>query len=290
MGVAPLRLPGPDDTNAEEAVALLRERSAVTPEAAVILGSGLYEAADIMDVDAEFSFEGVPGFLPPSVPGHPGRLLLGTISGVPVVVFLGRIHFYEAATIAQCSLPVRVARALGASSLVITASAGALDPSLTRGDLVVVSDHVNLMGENPLRGWHSADGVPAFVDLREVYDPALCRFAIEEARSLGGAATPGIYLAVSGPSYETPAEVEFMRRAGGSVVGMSVVPESMAARALGMRVLALAVVTNAVGERVAHEDVVRTAGETVATLGKLIGRMAPRLGRRGGGEEPWTAT
>ena len=289
MGVAPFRLPGPSDTQAEEAVAVIRERSGVTPAVAVILGSGLHEAADIMDVDAELSFEGIPGFPPPSVPGHPGRVRLGTISGVPVIVFLGRIHFYEAATMAQCSFPVRVARSLGASSLVITASAGALDPSLARGDLVLASDHINLMGENPLRGWRSEEG-PTFVDLRDVYDPALSRFAIDEARSLGVAATPGIYLAVSGPSYETPAEVEYMRRAGGSVVGMSVVPESVPARALGMRVIALVVVTNAVGERVSHEDVVRTAGETAATLGKVIERVASRLGHREGGEEPWTAT
>jgi purine-nucleoside phosphorylase len=282
----PLALPSPGDLQAEEAVALIRERTDVTPELAVILGSGLHQAADVFDVEAEISFEGIPGFTAPSVPGHPGRLCLGAVAGVPVAAFLGRIHFYEASSITECALPVRVARQLGATSLVITASAGALDPSLSRGDVVIAVDHINLMGENPLRGWRLPDGTPAFVDLNHVYDPALREIALEEARSLGMRATPGVYLAVSGPSYETPAEVEFMRRAGGTVVGMSVVPEAVPARALGMNVLGLVTVTNVVGEKVLHDDVVRTGGEMAAMLGKLIERVAASASpRRSHGEE-----
>jgi purine-nucleoside phosphorylase len=281
----PISLPSPGDLDAEEAAALIRERTQVSPEIAVILGSGLDEAADVFEVDAEFSFGGIPGFLPASVPGHPGRLYMGTVARVPVAAFLGRIHFYEVSNFAQCALPVRVARLLGATSLLITASVGALDPSLSRGDLVVAVDHINQMGENPLRGWRLPDGTPTFVDLQDAYDPALVDIALEEARSLGMSATPGVYLAVSGPSYETPAEVEFMRRAGGTVVGMSVVPESVPARALGMRVLALAVVTNTVGDKISHHDVVHASREVAAMLGKLIERIAPRLIRRREGGE-----
>jgi purine-nucleoside phosphorylase len=194
-----------------------------------------------------------------------------------VAAFRGRIHVYEGASMAQCALPVRVARLLGARTLVITASVGALDAGLAVGDLVIASDHINMMGENPLRGWRGPDGTPPFVDLKDVYDPGLAELAVREAEGLGLPVTRGVYLAVSGPSYETPAEMEFMRRAGGTVVGMSVVPEAISARALGMRVLALLTVTNASGEKVSHHEVVMAAQKTAGSMGDLIGRVVARI-------------
>jgi purine-nucleoside phosphorylase len=270
-------LPSPGDTLDEEAAAVVRSRSALEPVAGLILGSGLGAAVEGVEEDAAFSYQDLPGFTAPTVPGHAGRLVLGRLAGTAVAVFLGRMHYYEGNPMARSALPVRLSRLLGAGVMVLTASVGALDASLAPGTVVVGSDHINLMGENPLRGWRRPDGTPPFVDLSAVYDPVLAGVAIEEAEAIGAPVARGVYLAVSGPSYETPAEIEFMRRAGGSVVGMSVVPEAVPARALGMRVLGLFSVTNAVGGEVSHQEVIRVGNEMGSVLGRLLARVLPRL-------------
>jgi purine-nucleoside phosphorylase len=243
----------------------------------IILGSGLGTAADSIEQAAALSFDGLPGFPPPSVPGHAGRLVLGHLAGVPVAAFLGRVHFYEGHPMSRCTMPVRLARGLGARTMVLTASVGALDPALRPGGLVVGTDHINLMGENPLRGWKYADGSPPFLDVSRLYDPSFASLAGEEARAMGIDVGRGVYLAVSGPSYETRAEIDFMREAGGTVVGMSVVPEALAAGALGMRLLALFSVTNTVGGEVSHDDVVRVGAEVGDRLSELLRRILPRI-------------
>jgi purine-nucleoside phosphorylase len=277
----PLVLPGPGDSLAEEAAALIRERTKVVPEFVVILGSGLSPAVADLDVDGEISFEGIPGFQSSSVPGHPGRLVTGALGGVPAAAFVGRLHYYEGHPLGLCALPVRVATSLGAHTLVLTASVGALDPALEAGQLVVAEDHLNLMGDNPLRGWRNADGTPPFVDLSEVYDRDLAKLAEAAAGELGLDLVRGVYAAVAGPSYETPAEIEWLRRAGASVVGMSIVPEAVPARAFGMRVLGLFVVTNAVGgPKLTHGDVLRVAAASAGGLGRLLVALAPDLAER----------
>jgi purine-nucleoside phosphorylase len=258
-------------------VAVIRERSALEPVAGVILGSGLGAAVEGVQEVAAFSYDGLPGFAPPTVPGHVGRLVLGRMAGTPVAVFLGRMHYYEGNPMARSALPVRVSRLLGAGVMILTASVGALDASLAPGTVVVGSDHINWMGENPLRGWRLPDGTPPFVDLAAVYDASLARIAVEETEAAGAPVGRGVYLAVSGPSYETPAEIEFMRRAGGGVVGMSVVPEAVPARALGMRVLGLFSVTNAVGGEVSHQEVIRVGNR----MGSVLGRVLAGVLRRG---------
>jgi purine-nucleoside phosphorylase len=274
-------LPGPGDGLAEEAAAVIRERTKIVPEFAVVLGSGLAGAAEGLEVDAELPFEEIPGFPPPSVPGHPGRLLLGTLAGSPAAVFVGRIHFYEGHSLGSCALLVRVAAALRAHTVVLTAAAGGLDPALSPGDLVIGEDHLNLMGEDPLRGWRRPDGTPAFVDLSHVYDADLAKLAEAAAGDLGLDVARGVYAAVSGPSYETPAEVEYLRRAGATVVGMSVVPEAVPACALGLRVLGLFVVTNAVGGLgLDHQAVLRAAESSAGGLGRLLSGLARDLGER----------
>ncbi|MFL5798780.1 MAG: purine-nucleoside phosphorylase [Actinomycetota bacterium] len=270
-------LPSPGDRDADEAVAVIRERSAVEPRVAIVLGSGLGPAADLVERDAELSFEELPGFPAPTVPGHAGRLLLGTLAGVPVAAFLGRIHFYEGHPMSVSAMPVRVARLLGAHSMVVTASVGALDPALRPGSLVVAADHVNMMGENPLRGWRNPDGSPPFIDVSALYDPELRTIALEEAPAAGLTAAPGVYVAASGPSYETKAEIEWMRRAGGTVVGMSIVPEALPARALGMRVLGLFSVTNSVGGEVSHLEVIEVGRQMGGKLATLLERVIPRI-------------
>ncbi|MCA1727799.1 MAG: purine-nucleoside phosphorylase, partial [Actinobacteria bacterium] len=187
------RLPGPGDRLPEEAVAAIRERSDLVPKVAVVLGSGLRVAADALEEEASWAYSELPGMVPPTVPGHEGRLALGMLHGVPTAVFLGRLHHYESHPMAAVTLAVRVARHLGARILVVTASVGALDPSLAVGTLGVGIDHLNMMGENPLRGWRQPDGSPTFLDASALYDPELAKLALDEAAALGIAASEAVY-------------------------------------------------------------------------------------------------
>lgn len=263
-------LPGPGDHLADEVVAAVRGRTGFVPAVGIVLGSGLGDALADLREEASFSFQELPGFPAPTAPGHAGRLVLGELAGVPVVLFRGRVHYYEGNSMAECSLPVRVARLLGAGTMILTAAVGGLDPLLATGHLVVGSDHLNMMGANPLRGWRNPDGSPPFVELSAVYDRELADLALASAGALGLPVARGVYAAMSGPSYETPAEVEFLRRAGASVVGMSVVPEAVPARALGMRVLGLFFVTNAVGVEVTHEEVLEASRGMASAFGRLL--------------------
>lgn len=271
-------LPGPGDDLASRAAAVVRERTELRPRVGIVLGSGLGPAlGDSLAEEATFAFTDLPGFPPSAVPGHAGRLILGTLAGVPVAAFSGRVHYYEGHGMDVPALLPRLARELGASTMVITAAAGGLLESLAAGTVVVLRDHISLMGEAPLRGWRSPDGTPAFVPMQGAYDPELRRLALEEAREIGVRATDGVYAAMPGPAYETPSEIAFLRQIGATVVGMSVVPEVLPARALGMRVLGLCSVTNAFGEEVSHEEVVRVSNETAKAVGRLLVDLFPRL-------------
>lgn len=266
---------GPGDGLAERGAEVVRAATELRPRVAVIAGSGLGGALSEIQIDAELPYPDLPGFPAPSVPGHAGRLVIGTLAGVPVAGFLGRVHFYEGHPMSLVTLPARLAAAIGVSTLVITAAAGGLDPSLEPGTLVVGTDHINLLGENPLRGWRDGTGAPVFVDLSHVYPPGLAAAAEEAARDEGLPVARGIYAAMAGPTYETPAEIEFIRGAGATVVGMSVVPEACASAALGVRCLGLYCVTNRVGRGVDHEEVTGVAAEFAPRLGTVIRRVLP---------------
>jgi purine-nucleoside phosphorylase len=285
--------PSPGDRLAEEAAGVIRERTSLVPAVGVILGSGLGGAVEAL-ADAEgFAFDELPGFPPPSVPGHAGKLWLGRLDGVPIAAFQGRIHYYEGNELSACALPVRVASLLGARTMVITAATGGIDRAVAPGSIVVGADQINMMGANPLRGWKNPDGSPPFVDLSEVYDRGLAELAVERATALGIRVGRGVYVAMPGPSYETPAEIEMLRRSGGTVVGMSVVPESTAARAMGMRVLGLFSVTNHAGEPATHEEVLAMADEAAGGMRRLLRELWPRLGSdgsRGPRDEPAIGT
>jgi len=276
-------LPGPGDGLAEKAVATIRDRTGFAPSVAIVLGSGLGEALRDVSEEASFSFEELPGFPAPTVPGHAGRLVLGTLAGVPVAAFHGRIHYYEGNPMSSCALPVLVARHLGAGTVMLTAAVGGLDRSLSSGHLVVGTDHLNMMGTDPLRGWRNPDGSPPFVEMVDAYDPALADLAVASAETLGIPVARGVYAAMPGPSYETPAEIEHLRRAGATVVGMSVVPEAVPARALGMRVLGLFFVTNVAGGPVTHEEVIRASGVMADATSRLISHVLSK-------GERWTVT
>jgi purine-nucleoside phosphorylase len=286
---APLELPSPGDRLAEEAAGVVRERTSLVPAVGVVLGSGLGGAVDSMADVEEFAFDELPGFPPPSVPGHAGKLLLGRLDGVPVAAFQGRIHYYEGNELSRCALTVRLARVLGARTLVLTAATGGVDRDLEPGSIVVGSDQINLMGANPLRGWRNPDGSPPFVDLSEVFDRELAELAVERASAMGLALGRGVYVAMPGPSYETPAEIAMIRRSGGSVVGMSVVPESVVARALDMRVLGLFSVTNMAGDQATHQDVLAMADRAAVSMNGLLRGLLPLLGDGSSGRPDDTA-
>jgi purine-nucleoside phosphorylase len=178
-------LPGPGDDLAERGAARIREATDLTPRTAIILGSGLGSAVDAMEVESERPYAELPGFPAPSVPGHAGRVRLGTLAGVPVVAFLGRIHFYEGHPMELVTLPVRLAAALGARTLVATAAVGALDTALAPGTLVVGQDHLSFLGQNPLRGWRGGDGGPPFVNPEQAYDRELAEPPSRPLRTSG---------------------------------------------------------------------------------------------------------
>lgn len=275
-------VPSPGDDLAARAADVVREASDVVPAVGVVLGSGLGPAlgSDLVE-DASFAFTDLPGFPPPGVPGHAGRLILGRLAGVPVAAFSGRVHVYEGHGMDVPALLPRLAHALGARTMVVTAAVGGLVPGVPAGTVVIVRDHLNLMGTAPLRGWRYPDGMPAFVNTQEIYDRRLTDMAFEEAEALGIRAAMGVYAAMSGPSYETPAEVKMLQQLGATVVGMSMVPETLPAHALGMRVLGLCSLTNAFGEHVTHDEVVRVSNETAMAVGRLLVDLFPRLPSEG---------
>ncbi|HLB39678.1 MAG TPA: purine-nucleoside phosphorylase [Actinomycetota bacterium] len=270
--------PGPPDRLAETAAARVREVSTLVPAVGVVLGSGLGPAlAADLQVEVALPYGDVPGFPETAVPGHAGFLQLGRLAGVPVVAFNGRFHLYEGHEPDVPALLPRLAFALGARTMVLTAAVGGLDPALASGTAVVLRDHINLMGSVPLRGWRFPDGMPAFINAQAVYDPELRGLALERAGELRIAAAEGVYAAMRGPAFETPAEVSMLARLGATVVGMSIVPESLPAHALGMRVLGICSLTNAFGAHVSHEEVLRASDSSAAAIGRLLVDLFPRL-------------
>ena len=272
-------VPYPGDGVEEGIVRAIRERADIRPVAGVVLGSGLGDAITVAWERAgsgeplEIPYGDLPGFPAPTVPGHAGTLWLGTIGGRSLAIFRGRIHFYEGHPMPLASITTRVSHALGARTMVLSAAVGGLDASMAAGSMVVVRDHLNLMGTNPLAGWRYPDGSPAFVDVSGVYDAELSDAALRILRDHGTAASEGVYAAMAGPSYETPAETEMLRRLGATVVGMSTVPEAVAARALGMRVLGLSFVTNAAGGAVSHEEVLLASKTAAEAIGRVVAEL-----------------
>ena len=273
-----LGLPGPGDDLAARAAAAVRARSGLVPRAGVVLGSGLGSAlGDALVETTSLAFTDLPGFPPSGVPGHAGKLVLGHLSGVPVAAFFGRVHYYEGHGMDVPALLPRLAKELGADTMVLTAAVGGLTPGEAAGTVVILKDHVNLMGVAPLRGWRYPDGMPTFISTTGVYDEALRDLAFERARALGIPSSVGVYAAMSGPAFETPTEVRMLQQVGATVVGMSMVPEALPATALEMRVLGICSLTNAFGEHVDHEEVIRASNETAVAVGRLLVDLFPRM-------------
>ncbi len=257
-----------------ETTAWLEERIDAKPEIAMILGSGLGELADEFENPQAFDYADIPHFPTSTVVGHAGRLVFGTFSGRTAVAMQGRFHFYEGWRLDQVTFPVRIFAQLGSDLLVVTNSSGGINADWKPGDLMLIKDHINLTGQNPLIGPNDDRLGPRFPDLSHTYNLELRRFAMKRARALGIKLRTGIYVGVQGPSYETPAEIDMMRRMGGGAVGMSTVPEVIVAGHAGLKVLGISCITNpaaGVSEHaLTHEEVTETAKKSRARFTHLI--------------------
>jgi purine-nucleoside phosphorylase len=261
------------------AVEALRPILPHQPRLGLILGSGLGGLVQAMEERVAVAFEDIPGFPLSTVEGHGGALVCGRLAGVELLALSGRVHYYEGYTMAQVTMPIRVMIGLGVERVIITNAAGAVNPDFSPGDIAVISDHINFMGDNPLRGG------PNFVDLTQVYSRELGDLARKKAGELGLQLRTGVYTAFSGPCYETPAEIRAVRVWGGDLVGMSTVPEAIAARSLGVEVLGLSLVTNMAagisGQELSHQEVIETSDRAGQKFRGLVSALVGTLGRGG---------
>jgi len=264
-----------------EAEAAIRARSGVQPVAGIILGTGLGALAGEIQVEASLPYEEIPHFPLSTVESHQGRLLLGSLGGTPVVAMQGRFHRYEGYSLQEVTFPVRVMRLLGARFLVVSGASGGMNPLWSPGELVLLHDHINLQGDNPLVGPNLDELGPRFPDMSDPYDRELQDLALEIALAEGIRLHRGVYVAVTGPSLETRAEYRMLRGMGADVVGMSTVPEVIVARHMGMRVLGISIITDAclpdALEPANVETIIATAGTAEPSLATLVREVVSRL-------------
>ncbi|TFG53373.1 MAG: purine-nucleoside phosphorylase [Gemmatimonadales bacterium] len=262
---------------AEDAI---RRVTSFEPTIGIILGTGLGQLAREIEVAATVPYDRIPGFPVPTVESHAGRLLFGTLGGKPVAALQGRFHRYEGYDLAQVTFPVRVLRTLGCQVLIVSNACGGMHPLWPAGDLVLLTDHINLLGDNPLVGVNNDAAGPRFPDMSEAYDPELRRLAREAAVTLGIPLHEGVYAAVAGPNLETPAEYRMLRAVGADVVGMSTVPEVIVAVHAGMRVLGVSLITDRclpdALEPVSLEQILAVAAKAEPNLTRLIRRVVER--------------
>jgi purine-nucleoside phosphorylase len=252
----------------------IRQTTPLQPRLGLILGSGLGALAERVEQATRFDGRDIPGWPAASIVGHAGRVHLGRLEGQPVIVMQGRAHFYEGHSMSRLGLPVRVMQRLGIEILIVTNAAGAVHPDYTPGELMLITDHLNLVGmagQSPLRGPNLETFGPRFPDMSQAYDRALLDLARQEARPLGLVLHEGIYACLAGPSFETPADLRFLRAAGVDAVGMSTVPEVIVARHGGIRVLGISGISN----KANLDGATATTHEEVLEAGEVLG---PRLG------------
>jgi purine-nucleoside phosphorylase len=261
---------------AEQAACAIRDRIAVTPRVAIVLGSGLGSFADRIEHPTTIPYTDIPHFPRPTVEGHSGRLVAGTVAGVPVAVMQGRVHAYEGYTPEEVTFPIRVLGRLGITTLVVTNAAGGIRLDLKQGQLVLLSDHINLTGHNPLSGPNDKRLGPRFLDMTDPYSKPL-RLLAQSIADL----SEGVYLGLSGPSYETPAEIRAFRTLGADLVGMSTVQEVLVARHMGIEVLGISCVTNmaagVLDQPLSHQEVMETGARVQAQLTALLVALLPPL-------------
>ncbi len=263
----------------QEAANQIMAKSHHRPKVGLILGSGLNPLAEKVDGADRIEYDAIPHFPRPTVEGHVGRLVLGELEQTPVAIMQGRVHFYEGAPLQQVVFPVRVMQVLGIDTLIVTNAAGGLDPSFQPGELMLITDHINFIGmagNNPLFGPNLPELGPRFPDMSQAYDPKLRRIALEVAQKEDIPMHQGVYAGLAGPSFETPAEIRFLRMIGAHAVGMSTVAEVTVARHAGMRVLGISGISNVAltepvdGQEASHEEVLSAGQQIVPRLMTLI--------------------
>jgi purine-nucleoside phosphorylase len=266
---------------AEEAAAFLRSKTKLRPKIALVLGSGLGSFADQLTGAVKIPYHEIPHFPRPTAEGHAGQLVIGTMGHAPVICMQGRVHLYEGYTTQEVTFPVRVFGRLGVKALVLTNAAGGVNESYTQGCLVVLKDHINLQGSNPLIGVNEDRFGPRFLDLTQAYFRPYRQMALEAGKKLGIEMFEGVYAALFGPAYETPAEIRMLRTLGADVVGMSTVAEVIAARHMNMRVLAISCVTNmAAGmldQPLSHAEVLATGERVKGKFIQLLETIMPQV-------------
>lgn len=261
----------------EQARNYLLDKMGAAPDIAIIMGSGLSAVDEILTGAQRSHYMTIPNFPVPKVAGHRGQVVFGKVNDLHVIVFEGRVHHYEGMSMPEVTFCARVIGRLGTKSLILTNASGALNPDFARGNLMVITDHINLMGTNPLSGPNEDRWGPRFVDQSEVYDAGLRTQLKTAGEYCGLRICEGVYVAVGGPTYETPAEVRFLRTIGGDAVGMSTVPEAIVARHMGLRVAGISMLSNvaadAPGKPLTHTDVLEAAAQTSADLAMLFQRF-----------------
>jgi purine-nucleoside phosphorylase len=265
-----------------EAAACVKSRTKLVPEVGIILGTGLGDFADGLEPGVVIPYADIPHFPHSTVESHAGELHIGTLAGRTVAVMKGRVHFYEGYSMRQVSFPTRVLRAIGCGTLVVTNACGGMNPDMPAGTIVVTTDHINLMGANPLIGPNDDELGPRFPDMSEPYSRSLVALAETAARDLKIPLQRGVFVGVAGPNLETPAEYRFLRALGADVVGMSLVPENLVAVHGGQRVLSFNVVTDACLPDALHPvdlpAVLAVANRTAPVLQRLVTEVVRRLG------------
>ncbi len=265
----------------QETIAFIRSKTNTKPKVGIVLGSGLGSFVKEIEIELTLPYKDIPNFCPPTVEGHSGNLIFGKVHGQTVAVLQGRVHYYEGHSMEEVVFPVRTLAMLGIESLILTNSAGGMGANMQAGDFMILEDHINLMGNNPLMGPNIKELGPRFPDMSEAYDSRLRSTMEQVLQKQGTRYHKGIYCGVSGPTYETPAEVRYLKLIGGSAVGMSTVPETIAANHLGLRVAALSCITNlAAGistEKLSHDEVTETAKRVEQQFSSFLKEFASSI-------------
>ena len=255
----------------QEAIAFLKSQTDLQPRYGLILGTGLSDLADEIEQATEISYQDIPHFPVSTVESHRGKLIFGLLAGTPVVAMAGRFHYYEGYSMEEVTFPVRVLKFLGIERLIISNASGSVNPEIEAGDIVFVRDHINYMGDNPLRGHNDERLGPRFPDMLHTYDRTLNAQALHYAHEHNIRAHEGVYLGLQGPNLETPAEYQFFHRIGADLIGMSTVPEVLVAKHMGLPIFVVSVVSN---KCYPIEEIQETTVEDVIAM---VGRVTPRL-------------
>ena len=273
--------PGPEFVRAETAAKFIQKKTRLRPKIALVLGSGLGAFADEFAQATKIPYSKIPHYPRSTAIGHAGQLVIGTVEGVEVAGMQGRVHLYEGYSAKELAFPIRVFARMGVKAIILTNAAGGVKREFIEGRLVVISDHINLLGANPLAGPNEDKFGGRFPDMTSAYDKRFRELTLAEGRLLGINLGEGVYAAVAGPSYETPAEVRYLRSIGADLVGMSTVPEVIAARHSGLRVLGISCVTNAAAgvldQPLDHKDVLETAERMKGQFTGLLRAVIPDL-------------